>query len=117
MRPFTLFMKSENAHHITPDKVTYDDADIHSYDLQPMRLKEGNRNGKIIEGIGHAVCEATYDKERNSKKEREIVLFARESHRRGHYESATYAQKAATKGTIPQSNFKYLLRSSLKIKI
>ena len=89
-------MKSEDAHQITPDKVTYDDADIHTYDLQPMGLKEGNWNGKIIEGIGHAVREATYDKERNSKKEREIVLLARESHRRCHYESAAYAQKAAT---------------------
>ena len=110
-------MKSEDADQITSYEVTDDDADIHTDYLQPMRFEEGGRNGKVVEGVSHAVCEAAYDEERNSEKEREIVLLARECHCRCHYESASYSQKAATESTVLQSDFKYLLCCSLKIEI
>ena len=62
-----LIFSQDDAVEVAADKVTKDDADIHTEYLEGMCLQECYRHCAIVEGVGHAVGEAAYDEERNCK--------------------------------------------------
>ena len=71
-----------------------------------MELPECERSAEVVEGVGHAVGEAADDEERNTEKEREILLLTGELNGCGHDEAASYAKKAAWYGAGTKAKLK-----------
>ena len=110
-----LIFSQDDAVEVAADKVTKDDADIHTEYLEGMCLQEGHRHRAIVEGVGHSVGEAAYDEERTCAQEREYVAFAGKCHRSGHEQTAWDAEEAASEGSGLESEFKDLLRCRLDV--
>ena len=61
---------------VASDEVPENYATIDSKHLPCMRLQKGDRSAQVVEGIGDAVSEATYDEQRHSKKQRKIIILS-----------------------------------------
>ena len=100
---------------VAADKVTKDDADIHTEYLEGMRLEECYRHTCVVERVGHAVGEAAYDEERNCEQERKHIAFAGECHCCGHEQTARDAEETTCKCSGTESELEDLLRRTLDV--
>ena len=80
-----------------------------------MSFHECHRHAKVVEGVSHAVSEATYDEERHAEQERKIFLLTCKCHRCRHQEAAADAEKAAEERSGAEAELQDILRSALYV--
>ena len=97
------------------DKIAEDNAYIHGQYLKSMKLPECQRNAEVIKSICDTVREAAYDEERNTEKKGPILFLTGEMDS-CHYESASYAQKAAVQCAGLKTGFENILSRILDCK-
>ena len=104
-----LFFREYDAVEIAANQIAKYDTYIYGEDRDEIGLPECERNAEIVECVSNAVRESAYDEERNSEKEREILLLLGKLNGGGHDEAAADAEKSAAECTCTQAKFQYVL--------
>lgn len=89
---------------ITPDEVSYHDADIEYQHLYGMFRQEFYRYAHIVESICYTVRKATGNEEWHTEQQWQVLLLSSKGDRCCHDKSASYSQDTTFQRTCCQSS-------------